>query len=212
MADQPNDNSEGDVAIVLGLLSAVERNNAITQRSMAQDLGIALGLANSYLKRCIKKGLVKVSQAPANRYAYYLTPHGFAEKSRLTAQYLSMSFDFFRSARHQCETVFQQCAQANWNHVALAGTGDLGEIATLCVGEHTITILGFIDAAASTPTFAGLPVVATAADLSSLDAVVVTDMRAPQATFERMISQVPTNRVLAPKLLNITRQPPKDVT
>ena len=46
------------------------------------------------------KGLVKMSQVPLNRYAYYLTPQGFAEKSRLTAEYLSVSFNFFRRARN----------------------------------------------------------------------------------------------------------------
>ena len=88
-----------EAKITLGLLSAVEANSALTQRSVASDLGIALGLANAYLKRCVRKGLVKVKQVPANRYSYYLTPKGFAEKSRLTAEYLSISFNFFRSAR-----------------------------------------------------------------------------------------------------------------
>ena len=75
-----------EAEITLGILNAVHQNERITQRSVAQELGIALGLANAYLKRCAKKGLIKVSQAPANRYAYYLTPQGFAEKSRLTAE------------------------------------------------------------------------------------------------------------------------------
>ena len=74
---------------------------------MAGDLGIALGLANAYLKRCVKKGLIKVSQVPANRYAYYLTPKGFAEKSRLTAEYLSVSFNLFRDTRAQFTDLFK---------------------------------------------------------------------------------------------------------
>jgi DNA-binding MarR family transcriptional regulator len=74
---------------MLGLLAAVERDSALTQRHLARELGIALGLANAYLRRCTKKGLIKMRQAPLNRYAYYLTPRGFAEKSRLTAEYLS---------------------------------------------------------------------------------------------------------------------------
>ncbi len=61
--------------ITLGVLTAIEQDSAVTQRSLARDLGIALGLANAYLKRCAKKGLVKISQAPANRYAYYLVTH-----------------------------------------------------------------------------------------------------------------------------------------
>src|SRR5438445_8329748 len=95
-APSPRPKAEAD--ITLGMLNAVEENSVVTQRSLAKELGIALGLANAYLRRCVSKGLIKVTHAPANRYAYYLTPQGFAEKSRLTAQYLALSFDFFRVA------------------------------------------------------------------------------------------------------------------
>src|ERR1700751_6256607 len=96
--------------IILGLLSSVESYGALSQRRIAAELGIALGLVNAYLKRCIKKGLVKVSDAPARRYAYYLTPQGFAEKSRLTVQYLSDSFSFFRKAKDDCTRLLQAAA------------------------------------------------------------------------------------------------------
>src|SRR5258708_8497310 len=84
--------------ILLGLLASVERDGAQSQRKLASELGIALGLVNAYLKRCVKKGLLKVSEAPARRYVYYLTPQGFAEKSKLTVDYLAYSFSFFRQA------------------------------------------------------------------------------------------------------------------
>src|SRR6266568_2612239 len=88
--------------IVLGLLESVERDGGQSQRRLASELGIALGLVNAYLKRCVKKGLLKANQAPARRYVYYLTPQGFAEKSRLTVEYLSYSFRFFRQAKADC--------------------------------------------------------------------------------------------------------------
>src|ERR1051326_5435476 len=109
----------GDPEIVLGLLSSIERDSAITQRKLAGDVGIALGLANAYLRRCVRKGLVKVSQVPLNRYAYYLTPQGFAEKSRLTAEYLAVSFNFFRRARNDCGLLLRQCGARGWRRVAL---------------------------------------------------------------------------------------------
>ena len=118
-------------AITLGVLNAIEEDGRATQRAISQELGIALGLTNAYLKRCVKKGFVKVRQIPANRYAYYLTPQGFAEKSRLTAEYLSISFNFFRSSREQCAKLFEICSQNRWTRVALAGCGDLAEIATM---------------------------------------------------------------------------------
>src|SRR3978361_387355 len=100
----PNDRGE-DERIVLNLLNSVDEG-ASSQRRIAEELGIALGLVNAYLKRSIKKGLVKVSQAPARRYAYYLTPQGFSEKSRLTVKYLSSSFSLFRKAKEDFAKVF----------------------------------------------------------------------------------------------------------
>ncbi len=96
-ADDPQRAAAQETEIMLEVLSAVERNSKITQRSLSRELGIALGLANAYLKRCARKGLIKVQQAPLNRYAYYLTPEGFTEKSRLTAEYLAVSSDDARS-------------------------------------------------------------------------------------------------------------------
>jgi DNA-binding MarR family transcriptional regulator len=90
--------------IVLGLLESVERDGAQSQCKLASDLGIALGLVNAHLRRCVKKGLLKIDQAPARGYAYYLTPHGFAKKSRLTVEYPSSSFSFFRRAREDCSS------------------------------------------------------------------------------------------------------------
>ncbi len=91
--------TDTEAEITLGVLTSVEGNSTLSQRALARELGIALGLANAYLKRCAKKGFIKIKQIPPNRYAYYLTPKGFSEKSRLTVEYLSYSLSFFRQAR-----------------------------------------------------------------------------------------------------------------
>ena len=200
--------SEYETRITLGLLNAVEANSAVTQRSVARDLGIALGLANAYLKRCVRKGLVKVQQVPANRYAYYLTPQGFAEKSQLTAEYLSISFRFFRRAREECAVVFEDCVDRGWDKVVLAGADDLGEIAFLCATDMRLTVVAFHDTNANRSEYLGLPVAAHLEDLPPFDAVVVTDFRTPQAIFDALIKAIPAERVLAPALLAITREPP----
>jgi len=206
---QQSADSDDEAVITLGLLNAVEENSALTQRSVAGDLGIALGLANAYLKRCVRKGLIKVSMAPANRYAYYLTPKGFAEKSRLTARYLSISFNFFRAAREQCSATFQECADRGWKRVLLAGTGDMSEIATLCAAEIGIELVGILDAGADAAEIAGLAVVARMEDAGQYDAVVITDLREPQKTFNALIKTVEPERVLAPRMLNVSRTRPK---
>ena len=198
-------NVDSDTEITLGVLNAVHENSALTQRSVAGELGIALGLANAYVKRCVKKGLIKVNQIPPNRYAYYLTPQGFAEKSRLTAEYLSNSFSFFRDARAQCSDLFAHCAARNWDSVALCGIGDLGEIATLCARDYPVAVIGFLDDEPGASQFAGLPVVPQLSELGGVKAVIITDLGAPQEIYERLIEIMPAERVLAPRFLGISR-------
>jgi DNA-binding MarR family transcriptional regulator len=205
-----------DPGVMLGLLAAVERDSALTQRHLARELGIALGLANAYLRRCAKKGLIKIRQAPLNRYAYYLTPRGFAEKSRLTAEYLAISLDFFRRARRDCAVLFEGCAQRGWRRVALMGAGELAEIAVLSAAEAGVTVVAVIDAAGAR-SCAGRPVVrdlaaALALPGERLEAVIVTDTRAPQASFDALLAAATRHaldeeRVLAPQLLHITPRP-----
>ncbi len=208
-----------NTAIMLSLLSAVERESEQTQRSLSSELGIALGLANAYLKRCVNKGLIKVSQVPLNRYAYYLTPRGFAEKSRLTAEYLSVSFNFFRDARRQCEALLAGCARHGLHRIALVGGGELAEIAVLSATDTAVRIVCVIDAEGGKTSLAGRPVVrdfdaalALAQASGGLDALIVTDVRAPQETFEAIAEAagdagLGRDRVLVPALLRVTEQP-----
>src|SRR5215471_3060504 len=165
--------------IVLGLLESVERDGAQSQRKLASDLGIALGLVNAYLKRCVKKGLLKIGQVPPRRYAYYLTPHGFAEKSRLTVEYLSSSFSFFRRAREDCSSVLKAARARGWDRIALLGVSDLAEIATICALEQGVSIVAVIDAKANGNRFVGTTIVASFdAVPGGFDALVVTDLGA----------------------------------
>jgi DNA-binding MarR family transcriptional regulator len=190
--------------IVLGLLESVERDGGQSQRKLASDLGIALGLVNAYLKRCVKKGLLKIGQAPARRYAYYLTPHGFAEKSRLTVEYLSSSFSFFRRAREDCSSVLKVAHARGWNRVALVGVSDLAEIATICALEQGVTIAAVVDGKSENARFVGTPIVPSIAAVpGGFDALVVTDLRATRESVRSVAEQVDADRVLVPALLGI---------
>ena len=191
--------------IMLGVLNAIHENAQVTQRTVASELGIALGLTNAYLKRCAKKGLIKIKQIPANRYAYYLTPKGFAEKTRLTTEYLSQGFLIFRLARVEFSGLFAECQTRNWRRVALAGLSDLAEIAVLCAGEHDIELIGIIDEETEKRAFADIPVVPDLSRLERTNAVIVTEMEDPQTAFERLCGVLPEDRVLTPSMLNVTR-------
>jgi DNA-binding MarR family transcriptional regulator len=212
MADTTTRSEESDnERIILGLLESVERDGGQSQRRLASDLGIALGLVNAYLKRCVKKGLVKVSEAPARRYIYYLTPQGFAEKSRLTVEYLSHSFSFFRRARSDCSEVFAQIVADGISGVVLAGMSDLAEIAIICALESGVKITAVVDPKATVSTFVGVPVSPTFDSVpGKIGAVVVTDLATPSPAFEKATKQFGAERVWAPALLGLrVSRPPQ---
>lgn len=192
-----------ETEITLGVLDAVEQNAQLTQRSVASELGIALGLANAYLKRCMRKGWIKVKQIPPNRYLYYLTPKGFAEKSRLTAEYLGSSFTFFRRARTQLEEAMGACRTKGWQRVALYGLGELTEIGALCNAEFHLDLV--VVAPGAGARVAGLAAFADLDAAGTVDAVIVTDLARPQRVFDEVKARLPVERILTPRLLRISR-------
>ncbi len=189
--------------ILLGVLNAIDRDARTSQRSISSELGVALGLANAYLKRCVNKGLIKVSQAPARRYAYYLTPNGFAEKARLTAEYFSYSFTFFRRAREQMSQLMAQCAADGRSRIAFAGASELAEVGTLCAHDYPVKLMGVVDEKRAGGTFCSLPVRATLAELGEVDVVIVTGIPGSETIVRAMEIEVGRERVLLPALLGI---------
>jgi DNA-binding MarR family transcriptional regulator len=190
--------------ITLGLLESVERGGEQSQRRLALELGIALGLVNAYLKRCIKKGLVKVRHAPARRYTYYLTPKGFAEKSRLTIEYLSYSFSLFRQAKKDYTAVLVAARGRGISRIAILGASDLAEIAAICALDLGITITALIDPQSDMVRFVGVPVAKSFDAIDGLvDAVLVAETRATPDTIDAAIARYGAERVLTPELLGL---------
>ena len=60
-------NKQKEDTVTLEILQTIENKKDVTQRHLANRLDVALGLTNSYLKRCVHKGLIKIQQAPAKQ-------------------------------------------------------------------------------------------------------------------------------------------------
>jgi DNA-binding MarR family transcriptional regulator len=204
MPEAARTDQDHDTRIVLGLLESVERDGAQSQRKLAAELGIALGLVNAYLKRCATKGFVKVRAVPTRRYAYYLTPKGFAEKSRLTVDYFTSSFSFFRRARADCSATLAAATACGWQRIALLGVSDLAEIATICALETGIKIVAVVDPQSTLKKFVGVPVLTSLDEVrDQADCVVVTDLKTAHETANAAVKKFEANRVLIPTLLGV---------
>ncbi len=198
-----NTNPEREEQLVLELLDAVGHRSDVSQRHLARHMGVALGLANSYLKRCIRKGFIKITEAPANRYLYYLTPQGFAEKSRLTARFLSSSLAFYRKAGESCLRALTQCEQMGWRRIVLCGVSDLAEIAALRALERDVEVVGTYDPHTDRQHFVSRPVWHTFGDVPACDAWLLTDMRVPRNSHAQLTRRIGHERVLVPDILRL---------
>lgn len=127
------------------LLTELERNGTVTQRSLATKLGVALGLTNLYLKRLARKGYIKITTIPSHRIRYLLTPQGFAEKSRLTYLYMQYSLSHYRDMRARLRETLLQATGNGVKRVVIYGTGELAEMAYLSLREVDMTLVGFVD-------------------------------------------------------------------
>jgi DNA-binding MarR family transcriptional regulator len=194
-----------EARIMLNLLESVERDGGQTQRHLASELGVALGLVNAYLKRCVKKGLLKVGEAPARRYAYYLTPQGFAEKARLTVEYFSFSFSIFRRARAEYGDAIRTASSRGFSRIVIAGVSDLAEIATICALECGTEVVGVVDGLSSQPKFVGFPVFASFDEVDKpFDAVVIAAINNGGEILRDASDRYGADRVYAPALLGLS--------
>lgn len=200
-----NDQFETESALTLDLLRAVYSNESLTQRSVARDLGVALGLVNSYLRRCVTKGFVKVKHAPSSRYGYYLTPKGFAEKSRLTAKFLSQSLSLFRQAQTEYRDLLQRCVDNGWTKIAIVGCSDLAEILTLYARDYPIEVVGTVDVKSDKLQFLEMTVSNSVPAVGDVDACIVAEMKNPQQAYDKLTTELAFERVLVPDLLDVRR-------
>ena len=85
------------------LFKLLEENPHLSQREIAQELGLSLGKANYCLQELVQKGYVKVEnfkkQDNKRAYAYMLTPEGMAEKARVTRSFLARKLKEFKAMR-----------------------------------------------------------------------------------------------------------------
>lgn len=191
--------------LTLGLLQAIEQKDDISQRHLAQEMGVALGLANSYLKRCVKKGWVKMTTAPANRYLYYVTPNGFAEKARLTANFFSTSLALFKQSGDEYTELFDACLASSERRIVLAGLSDLTEIALMRSMQSNLKLVAIYQPASTRDEFFGVPVRTKLIECGvfgkDFDAIVLSSMEQTNELLVELEQSVCSKAIKVPNLL-----------
>jgi len=88
---------------------------------------------------------VTVKAIPPKRYAYYLTPKGFAEKTRLTFHLLNDYTRIYREAKNNLKEIFSHLISSGVKRVVFAGVDEVTEIAYLTLQETGMILAGVAD-------------------------------------------------------------------
>ena len=171
----------------LKILEQVDNDRTSSQRDMAGELNISLGLVNSFIKRLAKKGYLKITSIPKNRIKYILTPRGAAEKTRLTYLYIQHSYSFYKEARQKLRDLYIDLEKQNLTRIVFYGAGDLAEIAYISLQETDIQLVAIVDDVKMGTQFMKL-VVKDPVRLESFafDRILVTTINSRSAILERI--------------------------
>jgi DNA-binding MarR family transcriptional regulator len=146
------------------ILDIIDGPRPLTQRRLASDLGIALGLTNLLLRRLARKGWIRVKHVSPRRIRYLITPAGMAAKARLTREYFVESLHFYRESRNRMRERLAamsmdmpDSSSRGGQRVVFFGMGPDAEVAYVCLQETPVELFGVVDAEA-TGRFFHLPV------------------------------------------------------
>lgn len=91
------------------ILKLIEANPQMSQREVANQLGISLGKANYCLKALIEKGILKASNFRNSQnklaYLYKLTPKGIEEKASITSRFLKSKMREYELLEREIEAL-----------------------------------------------------------------------------------------------------------
>jgi EPS-associated MarR family transcriptional regulator len=106
------------------VMRLLEENPDLTQRELAQSLGVSVGRVNYCLKALIDKGFVKMKNFTYSKnkfgYIYVLTPSGLAEKALITQRFLQRKMYEYEFLKVEIETLRAQIAENSLNNKTIS--------------------------------------------------------------------------------------------
>ena len=87
------------------LLQILSRESELSQRDMAERIGVSLGKVNFCISELAKRGLIEIIRFKSAKnkmpYTYMLTPRGIQEKAILTVRFLKQKLVEYEEIKHQ---------------------------------------------------------------------------------------------------------------
>jgi DNA-binding MarR family transcriptional regulator len=133
------------------ILQAIASGQRVTQRSLAGELGVALGLTNLLIRRLVAKGYVRMSKMGTRHVRYLMTAAGWEELARASRVSLENTIHLYTQTREQIRATLSEVSRrcepdgSGRKRVVFYGAGDVAEIAYVSLQGTDLTLVGVVD-------------------------------------------------------------------
>jgi predicted transcriptional regulator len=117
----------------LHILNQISESPALSQRALASESGVSVGLVNLIIKRLLHTGHIKVGALNKKKVQYLLTPKGFLEKTRRSYSYIASTVNVFKEYRERLTTLIESLEARGHRRFALLGRGEIADLAEMAL-------------------------------------------------------------------------------
>lgn len=183
---------------LLKLFKYLERDPEQTQRKLAKELNVSLGLVNSYLKKLIQQDYFKIIDLPKSRIKYILTSKGMHEKKRLAYQYVSYSLAFYKETRKKIKEICGWLSEQGKKKVFIIGATELAEIFVITLQDTNLNIVGIYDNESAGKQLMGLRILnlSSIQDVTSDDIAVIAKTNSINKDLDLIQYNFPTDNII----------------
>jgi len=175
----------------LQFLEEIEQNPKVSQRELSHKFGIALGVTNACIKRMARRGLIKLTGIRPRRVAYYVTPKGFTEKTKLTLNFFSYNIHHYAEMKKRIGKILLEMQNRGVKRVAFYGVNDEMEVAYVTLQGLDMKLVGILDDENNSgKEIFGYKVIGPGAVKSmNPDAILITSMRYQNSYVKNLMKQ-----------------------
>lgn len=129
----------------LSLLEELEKNPEISQRMLAQKIGVALGVINASLRTMSAKGWIRTAGFDHRRQTHFLTPEGAAEKMRLSAHLASWRLQQYGVLKEMITGTLCDMENKGVERVVFYGVSAEMEVTYIALQERNLKLVGIVE-------------------------------------------------------------------
>jgi DNA-binding MarR family transcriptional regulator len=139
----------------LRILAALEASEGVSQRALARELDIALGLTNRLIRRLARRGWVRMVRVAPNRVQYRLTPAGAVQQARLARRSLHDSLRVYAEAKDRIRARLAVLSRewppaddgrlAPEKRIVFFGAGEVAEVGFVCLKGTDLRLVAVVD-------------------------------------------------------------------